>query len=151
MQLRKCRPTKPRKKQIILNNLYVSLDSKWKFVDFPRSSFGCTQYNNDITFDCSKESIPSVCLTIRNFTALGFHQILLWVSDPQRRTGRRVLQPWEKRDVCKSLVGKLTKQRLLGKLRKQNYNIKIDVRQIGRNSVNWVELAWFEGTNCRLL
>jgi hypothetical protein len=41
------------------------------------------------------------------------------------------------RHVCKSSVVKPIKQRLLGKLQlRQNDNIKIDVKQIGRNSMN---------------
>jgi hypothetical protein len=41
------------------------------------------------------------------------------------------------RHICKSSVGKPTKRKLLGKLKlRQNYNIKIDVKQIGRNSMS---------------
>lgn len=41
------------------------------------------------------------------------------------------------RHICKSSVVKPIKQRLLGKLQlRQNDNIKIDVKQIGRNSMN---------------
>jgi len=56
------------------------------------------------------------------------------------------------RYLCKSSVVKPTKQRLLGKLKlRQNGNIKTDVKQMGRKSMNWIKLAWFESPNLRAL
>ena len=56
------------------------------------------------------------------------------------------------RRVCKSSAGKHKKQWLLGKLKlRQNDYIKIDVKQIGRNSMNRIKLTWFESPNFGLL
>jgi hypothetical protein len=52
----------------------------------------------------------------------------------------------EMRNVCKSLVGKHEGKRPLGRPRHRwEYNIKIDISEIGFECVNWVHLAQDRG------
>ena len=57
----------------------------------------------------------------------------------------------EKRDACRVLVRKPEGKRPLERSRhRQNDNIKMDVKEIDRNSMEWVHLAW-DRDQCRAL
>jgi hypothetical protein len=48
----------------------------------------------------------------------------------------------EKRNACRTLVGKPERKRLLGRRRRRWVdNIRIDLREIGWDARNWIELA----------
>jgi hypothetical protein len=48
----------------------------------------------------------------------------------------------EKRNACRVLVGKPEGKRLLGRPRRRwEYNIKMDLREIGWGGMDWIDLA----------
>jgi hypothetical protein len=48
----------------------------------------------------------------------------------------------EKRNACRILVGKPEEKRPLGRPRRRSVdNIKMDLREIGLDGINWIDLA----------
>jgi hypothetical protein len=64
------------------------------------------------------------------------------IKSRRMRWAGHVVHMWEKRNVYRILVGKPEGRRPLGRPRRKWVdNIKIDLREIGRDGVDWVDRA----------
>jgi len=48
---------------------------------------------------------------------------------------------WERRGVCRVLVGKPEGKRPLGRPRRRWEDVKIDLQEVGGGGMDWIELA----------
>jgi hypothetical protein len=59
-----------------------------------------------------------------------------------RRWAGHVARMWEGRGIYRVLVGRLERKRPLGRpTLRWEYNIKLDLREIGIDGANWIQLA----------
>jgi hypothetical protein len=78
-----------------------------------------------------------------NFITCILHRIIVrMIKSRKMRWAGHVAHVGEGRGVCRDLVGRPTGKRPLGRPRHRwEDNIKMDLREIGINGVNWILLA----------
>jgi len=65
------------------------------------------------------------------------------IKSRRMRWAEHVAHMGERRCVCRVLVGKLEGKRPFGRPRRRwEYNIKLDLQEVGCGVVDWIELAY---------
>jgi hypothetical protein len=79
---------------------------------------------------------------MRSYNLYSFPSIIRMIKSRRIRWAGHVARAEEKRNACRTLVREPERKRPLGRPRRRwEYNIKIDVREIEWNGMDWFDVA----------